>query len=104
MQIFVKAADDAEANSLERFKCVNLKVDQYLNKPKLEVQFRRDFDRYKAVEKPSRSYNTRRLPPPAPLENRLLLFAETQIGKTGAFTHFLINCVQERRYLVRRIY
>ena len=84
-QVFVKAAADAATHAgLDLLKCVNLNMDQYLNKPKLEIDAKWDFSRYKSVEKPSKSYNTRSNPQqPAQLENRLLLFAETQIGKNG---------------------
>ena len=102
MEAFVQAATDAAGAAgslydLEILKCVKMNADQYLKPNKtLDVQSKWDFSRYASAEsKDNKSYN-RRNPPPAHLENRLLLFAETQIGKTGAFIHFLLNCIQER--------
>ena len=95
MHVFEKAAKDAAANGMKIVECIKLKkMDSYLNQPRLEVQDRWDFTRYKAMEKPNKSYNKRQNPAPEKLDRRLLLFAETQIGKTGAFIQFLLNVVQ----------
>jgi len=96
MRIFETAKANAAADGLDVLKCVDLRIDTYLNKPKLALQDKWNFSRYTSYDKtPSISYNTRKNPQPTQLKNRLLLFAETQIGKTGAFTHFLLECVQE---------
>jgi hypothetical protein len=104
MQIFAtakKAAAAHAANGLDVLKCVNLPMDTYLNRPRLaSLQDKWNFSNYKSMETPNKSYNTRKNPQPKQLKKRLLLFAETQIGKTGAFTHFLLECVQETRHIV----
>ena len=102
MRIFETAKAKAAAVGLDVLKCVDLRTDMYLNnpKPKLALQDKWNFSRYTSYGKtPSISYNTRKNPQPKQLKNRLLLFAETQIGKTGAFTHFLLECVQETRHI-----
>lgn len=101
MRIF-ETARKAAAVGQDVLKCVDLPVDTYLNRPRLDMQDRWTFSEYQAKEyEKKKSYNLRKMPHPVQkLENRLLLFAETQIGKTGAFIHFLLECVQETRHTV----
>ena len=97
MRVFEKADEEAATNKLEIRECIKLrKMDSYLNQPKkLQVQDRWDFTRYSAPNARPFSYNKRTQPhEPKGLERRLLLFAETQIGKTGAFIQFLLKVVQ----------